>query len=154
MKAATAQYTYTFAGWDKDVVEVTEDATYTATYTEAVNEYTVTWKDDNGTVLREDTLAYGENPAYGSEPMKAADEQYTYTFAGWDPEVVAVIGDAEYTATYTATEIPAEEAVVDEEVADEDAAKTGDNMNVALLFGVMLFAVLGMIAVVLKKRNA
>ena len=47
-KAATAQYTYTFDGWTPAITSVTGAATYTATYTETVNQYTVTWIDDQG----------------------------------------------------------------------------------------------------------
>ena len=44
-KEASAQYTYTFAGWDKDFAPVTDDVTYTANYTETLNKYMITIED-------------------------------------------------------------------------------------------------------------
>ncbi len=46
--------------------------------------YTVTFCNEDGTVLQEQTLSQGENAAYsGKEPTKAYDEQKHYTFNGW-----------------------------------------------------------------------
>ena len=101
-KAADAQYTYTFKSWTPEVKMVTGDAVYTAVYDKEVNKYTVTWKNDDGSVLRTDkNVEYGKMPSYGANPTKAADAQYTYTFKDWTPEVKTVTGDATYKATYT-----------------------------------------------------
>ncbi len=99
-KAPDAEYTYAFAGWDKEIAAVTGDATYTAQYDETVNEYTVTWIVDGVTTT--ETYAYGAAPSYKGTTDKAADDQYTYTFTGWDKEIAAVTGDATYTAQYDA----------------------------------------------------
>ena len=100
-KAADAQYTYTFKGWDTEPVAVVGDATYTATYTETLNKYTVTWVVDGTSTSTE--VEYGKVPSFDGTPAKAPDAQYTYTFSGWTPAVVAVTGDVTYTATFTNT---------------------------------------------------
>ncbi|MBR1854751.1 MAG: InlB B-repeat-containing protein [Lachnospiraceae bacterium] len=103
VKEADAQYTYTFLGWDTAITNVTGNITYTATYTNTTNAYTVTWKDEDGSVLETDeNVLYGETPTYdGATPTKEATAQYTYTFAAWTPSVNTVTGDVTYTASYT-----------------------------------------------------
>ena len=67
--------------------------------TEAVK---ITWKNYDGTILKEDLVAKGVVPEYtGATPTKPNDE-YSYTFSGWTPEVVAVTGEATYTAQFEA----------------------------------------------------
>lgn len=62
----------------------------------------VTWVDEDGTVLKEERLAYDTMPVYGkTDPTKAEDARYTYQFSGWSPKVTAVSGDVTYTAQYT-----------------------------------------------------
>ena len=63
--------------------------------------HTVTWKNDDGTVLKTDTVEEGLVPSYGEDnPTKDGGELYKYEFRGWTPEVTAVTGDAVYTAAY------------------------------------------------------
>ena len=108
-RAKTAEYTYKFAGWDPRVEDtVTGNATYKAKWEATKNKYTVTWKNEDGTVLEKDEdVTYGTMPSYdGETPTKAADAEYTYTFKEWTPEVSEVKEDAVYTATYEATAKP------------------------------------------------
>ncbi len=102
VRAADVQYTYTFSGWDPAMGAISGDVTYTAQYTTVLNEYTVTWKNYDGSVLKTAKVAYGTVPEYSGEtPARAADVQYAYTFSGWNPEVVSVSGNTAYTAAYT-----------------------------------------------------
>jgi len=99
-KESTAQYTYTFKGWDKEVVAVGDTETYTAVYESVVNKYTITFLNDDGTQLQATEVEYGTVPTCATTPTKEATAQYTYTFKGWDKDVVAVIGAEIYTAVY------------------------------------------------------
>ncbi|MBR2589581.1 MAG: leucine-rich repeat protein, partial [Clostridia bacterium] len=67
-----------------------------------IRTYTITWKSDEATIIDTTNVAYGETPTH-EDPAAYEDADYTYTFAGWTPEVTAVTGEATYTATYTAT---------------------------------------------------
>ena len=100
-KASTEDTVYTLDGWNPEIVPVTESTEYTATYKDSARKYTIKWLDEDGSLLREDTVEYGTMPNYGANPTKAADAQYTYTFKDWTPEVKTVTGDATYKATYT-----------------------------------------------------
>ncbi len=56
-------------------------------------------KGEDGTILSTETYHYGDEIVVPVAPTKAADNTYTYTFAGWDKEVVNCAGNATYTAT-------------------------------------------------------
>ena len=102
-KQGNVQYGYIFVGWDKEIVAVTCDATYTATFSLRLNKYLITFLNDDESVLCAEEWEYGSMPSC-EEPTKEADKKYTYSFAGWQPEIVEVTGVATYTATYDATE--------------------------------------------------
>ncbi|MCD8107638.1 MAG: InlB B-repeat-containing protein [Oscillospiraceae bacterium] len=67
-----------------------------------VETITVTWYDEDSTELRTAVVEKSETVSHGTDPTKASDDQYEYTFAGWTEESYSY-GNITYTATYTAT---------------------------------------------------
>lgn len=100
-----AQYTFVFAGWNPQVTEVTGEQTYVAQFDTIINKYAIRFMDwDGETLLYQDSIAYGVLPAYqGETPARAATDEYTYSFKGWTPEIMAVTGDQTYQAEYEST---------------------------------------------------
>ena len=89
---------YTFAGWDKTIPSTmpAEDMTITARWT--VNQYTITFKLENGgqdIVIKQD---YGTAITAPANPTKTG-----YTFAGWDKTIPSTMpaGDMTITARWT-----------------------------------------------------
>ena len=101
-KPSTDQFDYTFSGWTPEPASITGDIIYTASFTESLRYYTVTWKNDDGSEIDTTSVAFGTTPTH-ADPTKDATAQYTYAFSGWTPAVAPVSGDAEYTATFTGT---------------------------------------------------
>ncbi|MBO5334955.1 MAG: hypothetical protein J6A87_03160 [Clostridia bacterium] len=86
------------------VFEDTDIATIASGLNEGTT-YSVTFKDADGNVLQEETLAYGVMPEYkGETPVKASDRLFDYTFTSWDKPIVCVAGKVTYTATFEATD--------------------------------------------------
>ncbi len=112
-KPSDSQYTYTFAGWTPDIGPAVKSTTYKATFTAEPKSglsYTITFVNWDGSNLQTLDITEGDMPQYtGATPTKPSDSQYSYTFSGWTPQIVAATADATYTATFTATEIPSEE---------------------------------------------
>ena len=104
---ATPKTGYHFVQWSDGnknasrTVTATANASYQATF--AINQYTIKFVN-NGTTLQTLTINHGVKPSYtGSTPTKTATAQYTYTFSGWSPTIVAATADATYTAQFSST---------------------------------------------------
>ena len=101
-KEPTEEHTYTFKGWEPKVEDVRKDADYTAVFEENRRTYRITWLKDDGSVLEVTEVPYGDMPAAPS-PVKEDTAEKHFDFAGWEPEVTEVTGEAVYQAVYTET---------------------------------------------------
>ena len=104
-RAADAEYTYEFAGWDNDVVEVSGAATYTATYTKTAIEYTVIFMADG--VAVSDAIPYSADSKDVTAPAVPEKAGYTgaweaYTLTSGNVMINAVYTPIAYTATFKA----------------------------------------------------
>ena len=94
-RPATAQYNYVFENWSPEIVAVTKDANYTASYTSFLRQYSVTFLDWDGTKLSEQVVDYGTAAIAPATPTREG-----YTFKGWDKDFSNVQSDLTVTAQY------------------------------------------------------
>ena len=103
-KERDAQYSYTFSGWDKNLNNVTSDFSTQATFSKMINSYTVRFYDyDRSTLLDAVSVKYGSCATFTkTPPTRATDDNYEYTFNGWDrPLSTAIVADTNFYATYS-----------------------------------------------------
>lgn len=93
-RPANIDYTYDFTGWTPALGPVTQDVTYTATYTEQPRMYTIIFQNEGGTEIERHFLTHNEVPVCENIPTKVG-----HTLV-WSPAIAAVTGDATYTATW------------------------------------------------------
>ena len=104
-KNSTNETRYIFNGWSPEVKEVNGDQTYTALFIEEDNTFTIIWKNHDGTVLEIDSdVNFGITPTFDSDiPIKTADEEYTYVFDKWSPDIYPADKIQEYVAQFLKT---------------------------------------------------
>ena len=85
-KTATAQYSYTFSGWNPAISTVTGEQTYTAQFSQESVAYTITFDTDGGSNIAPITMPFGTAIVPPTDPTKA-----NYTFSGWHPELPATM---------------------------------------------------------------
>ena len=92
-RESTAQYDYTFSGWNPEVKKITKDTTYTAKYEESVRSYTVTitsndatmWTVNESSLIVEYWAALNENSnilTIDTVDVTATAEAW-YSFSNW-----------------------------------------------------------------------
>lgn len=102
---ADVQWTYTPNGWSRTpngdpdptaLIDVDADRIVYAAYDKTIRAYTVIWKNADGTILKTETLNYGDTPVWtGAVPS------YNGELArGWDKPLDPITGDTIFTAKY------------------------------------------------------
>ncbi len=102
----TAQFSYNFSGWDKDLVPVTESVVYTAIIDSVLNKYRVVFKNDNGVTLNDSMYVFGTLSSQIIKPLnptREATEKYTYIFKEWGPTIADVTENMVYVASFDST---------------------------------------------------
>ena len=95
-------YDYTFAGWSPDVVAVTGNQTYSGSFNATTRLYTIRFLNDDGlSVLKSENLQWGEQVTVPeTTPTSTKSDGKLREFAGWDKEIIDVVGDRDYIAQY------------------------------------------------------
>jgi len=115
---ATPVKGYEFVNWTEDGQEVSTDAEYIFKAVEdrelmanfELKEYLVIFEDHDGTKLKEETVAHGEDAESPDDPQREG-----YNFIGWDTDYTKVTNDLTVTAEYEIKEYEIELSAEPEE---------------------------------------
>lgn len=143
-KAADEVYEYKFTGWDKPLSAIDGDTVYTATFESILRVYTVTFFDDDGSVLSTAEYNYGDEI---KEPNIPAKEGYRHI--GWTPELGTVSGNASFEAIY--------EKLPETTPVDTPPASDSDGVPPALIISlvvVVICAAAFVVFIIIRKKRA
>lgn len=107
---STAQYDFTYSGWDDLDSAVLANKTITAQYAPTIRTYTVTWYKKVGVSLGSKVVEYGQEAVYdGGIPTNIDDEEtYVYNlFKQWDKSTGFVTSNLDVYAVWDRADLPA-----------------------------------------------
>ena len=99
-KPSTAEYSYSFSGWNPSIGAITSNITYTAQFTATKRKYTINTSATNGVVSGGGTYEYGTSIILIANPADG------YKFEKWsdgntqNPRVITVTGNVTYEAQF------------------------------------------------------
>ena len=85
-KAEDEEYEYIFAGWNCPLSHIEGDTRAKAVFEKKRKVFTVRFFHEDGSLLREEQVEYGEEMHPSAAPGKEADEVYHYEFDRWSEE--------------------------------------------------------------------
>ena len=107
---STAQYDFTFSGWDDITSAMLTPRTITATYSTTTRKYTVTWYSRAGLSLGSKVAEFGSEVVYDGDTPTNTSEESTYiynVFAGWNKSTGYIREDTDVYAVWERAELPA-----------------------------------------------
>ncbi len=99
-KESSPLYDFVFTGWSEDLSHVTKDVTVTAQYEPALRTYPVYFLGEDGQVLKEERVPFGEGATPPDPPQKASDAQYEYVFTGWEGDYLSITEETYVSARF------------------------------------------------------
>lgn len=104
------KYDYTFSNWKPNLGAISKDTIYTAVYTKEYHYYDATFLNYDDSILystkvRKDKTIYSSELS-GINPQKPKDEEYYYSFIGWDKSFEPANSDVIYHAQYESIPLP------------------------------------------------
>lgn len=124
-------------GWR--YITITSDTTITAIFEK--DRYTVTFLNEDGSLIEEEEWEYGSIPYCSETPVKESTDAVTYVFAGWSPQISAVTENVTYTAVFT--EIPIHTDVERVEQSADPVYKILRNDQIFILRGDKIYTLTG-----------
>jgi len=104
VKSLGIRFQFTKAEQEGSIAKITVDYIYMGPEAHMPEpRFTVTFQDENGTILQKQTVPQGEMAVYsGTAPTKAYDTTYHYEFKGWDQDMSVVMQDMTVKPVFTA----------------------------------------------------
>lgn len=104
-KESTAQFDFTFSGWNGDFDAITEARDYLAEYISTTRRYNVYFYNGDELVQMVENVLYGTSTSYtGSTPVKTGVENpEEYVFKGWLPAPENITGETKCYALFKFT---------------------------------------------------
>ena len=100
-KASTAQYSYTFSGWQGNYTNVTGPVDIEAKFTSTVRKYTVTFYNGSTLLQTVQNVPYGGSAKYtGDTPASPDGPADDYPFEGWNPQPTNITGTTKCMAVF------------------------------------------------------
>ena len=92
---------HNFLGWDTEVPATMPASDLNVKALWEMQTFVIRFFNFDNELLDEQEVEYGVVPEYAGEtPVRPENDEYTYTFIGWDKEIVAATEDAVYTAQF------------------------------------------------------